>query len=121
MKIVKKIQKKIVIFTAVKNRCMLHRHVFVLDLKHRLWVLVEAVLTCTHNPYFEQQKKEKNMKNFQLKIIILQPLKIAVCCMSVLSYCNECFAEIKHFAFYFVFVSESLSIDQSLRKIRKHY
>ena len=30
-------------------------------------------------------------------------------------------AEIKHFAFYFVFVSESLSIYQSLRKIRKHY
>ena len=59
MKIVKKIQMKIVIFTAVKNRCMLHRRVFVMALKHRLWVLVEAVPTCIHNPYFEQQKKRK--------------------------------------------------------------
>ena len=31
MKIVKKIQPKIVIFTAVKNRCMLHGHVFVMS------------------------------------------------------------------------------------------
>ena len=30
MKIVKKFQLKIVIFTDVKNRCMLHRHVFVM-------------------------------------------------------------------------------------------
>ena len=30
MKIVKKNQLKIVIFTAVKNRCMLHGHVFVM-------------------------------------------------------------------------------------------
>ena len=30
MKIVKKIQMKIVIFTAVKNRCMLHGRVFVM-------------------------------------------------------------------------------------------
>ena len=30
MKIVKTIQLKIVIFTAVKNRCILHGHVFVM-------------------------------------------------------------------------------------------
>ena len=30
MKIVKKFQPKIVIFTAVKNRCMLHGRVFVM-------------------------------------------------------------------------------------------
>ena len=30
MKIVKKYQVKIVIFTAVKNRCILHGHVFVI-------------------------------------------------------------------------------------------
>ena len=34
MKIVKKFQPKIVIFTAVKNRCMLHGRVFVM--KHTL-------------------------------------------------------------------------------------
>ena len=37
MTIVKKIQPKIVIFTAVKNRCMLHGRVFVIvicDLLH---------------------------------------------------------------------------------------
>ena len=33
MKIVKKYQVKIVIFTAVKNRCILHRHVFVMMIK----------------------------------------------------------------------------------------
>ena len=31
MKIVKQLQPKIVIFTAVKNRCMLHGRVFVMD------------------------------------------------------------------------------------------
>ena len=31
MKIVKKIKRKIVIFTAVKNRCMLHWRVFVMS------------------------------------------------------------------------------------------
>ena len=31
------------------------------------------------------------MKNFHLKIIILQPLKISICCMSVFSYCNGCY------------------------------
>ena len=31
MKIVKKLQLKIVIITAVKNRCMLHGHVFVMS------------------------------------------------------------------------------------------
>ena len=31
MKIVKKIQLKIVILTAVKNRCILHGRVFVMD------------------------------------------------------------------------------------------
>ena len=30
MKIVKKIQLKIVIFTAFKNRCVLHGHVFIM-------------------------------------------------------------------------------------------
>ena len=33
MKIVKKFQLKIVIFTDVKNRCMLHGHVFVMKVK----------------------------------------------------------------------------------------
>ena len=33
MKIVKKNQLKIVIFTAVKNRCILYRHVFVMVIK----------------------------------------------------------------------------------------
>ena len=33
MKIVKKFQLKIVIFTAVKNRCMLHGRVFVMGSK----------------------------------------------------------------------------------------
>ena len=36
MKIVKKIELKIVIFTAVKNRCMLHGHVFVMMIYFRL-------------------------------------------------------------------------------------
>ena len=36
MKIVKKIQLKIVIFTAVKNRCMLHGRVFVMPLLYYL-------------------------------------------------------------------------------------
>ena len=48
-------------------------------LKHGLWVLVrtasmsEAVLTCTHNPCFEQ-KYHLNIK-FHLKIIILTAVK----------------------------------------------
>ena len=37
MKIVKKIQPKIVIFTAVKNRCMLHGHVFVMSIAGNFW------------------------------------------------------------------------------------
>ena len=40
MKIVKKIQLKIVIFTAVKNRCILHGHVFVMG-------KVAVKLTCS--------------------------------------------------------------------------
>ena len=34
MKIVKQFQPKIVIFTAVKNCCMLHGHVFVMFFQH---------------------------------------------------------------------------------------
>ena len=37
MKIVKKNQLKIVIFTAVKNRCILHRCVFVMVCSHDLY------------------------------------------------------------------------------------
>ena len=36
----------------------LHPTLYIFALKHRLWVLVEAVLTCTHNQCFEH-KKEK--------------------------------------------------------------
>ena len=42
MKKVKQFQPKIVIFTAVKNRCMLHGHVFVMDiscLNGYFWIL----------------------------------------------------------------------------------
>ena len=42
MKIVKTIQLKIVIFTAVKERCMLHMHVFVMSqVKEKLLDLIE--------------------------------------------------------------------------------
>ena len=35
---------------------------FIFALKHRLWVLSEAVLTCTHDLRFEQKQEEKYPK-----------------------------------------------------------
>ena len=45
--------------------------------KHKLWVSLEppleAVLTCTHNPYFEQKhensKKKKSTENYHLSFL----------------------------------------------------
>ena len=42
-------------------------------LKHRLWVLIEAVLTCTHNLCFEQRYEKS--KTFQPKIVIFTDVK----------------------------------------------
>ena len=55
MKIVKQNQMKIVTFGAVKNRCILHGRVFIM----------EAVLTCTHDLCFE--RKKKTLTIFHLK------------------------------------------------------
>ena len=62
MKIVKKIQLKFVIFTAVKNRCMLHRHVF----EMKMFVVAED-LTCveknikkSHNIWYEARLLQCN-------------------------------------------------------------
>ena len=56
-------------------------HYFLIfDRKHRLWVLVtKAVLTCTHNIFFEQ-----NSHFLHLKIVILQQLKYTVYYIGVL-------------------------------------
>ena len=43
-------------------------------LKHILWVLVEAVLTCTHKVYV-LSKKMKIVNKFQLKIVIFTAVK----------------------------------------------
>ena len=42
-------------------------------IKHILWVLNEAVVTCTHNICCEQ--KYENIQNFQLKIVIFTAVK----------------------------------------------
>ena len=55
-------------------------------LKHRLWVLTEAVLTCTHDLCFEQ--KNKNIKNFHLKINIFTAVKY--CCILHGRVCVMC-------------------------------
>ena len=41
--------------------------------EHRLWVLVMAVLTCTHNLFYERKKNKNNISIFHLKITILVP------------------------------------------------
>ena len=48
-------------------------------LRHRLWVLTEAVLTCSNNLCFKQNKK--NIRFFHLKM----PLKIAAYCITGVS------------------------------------
>ena len=45
--------------------------------KHRLWVLVEAVLTSIIYLYFDQ-KYEKNITVFYLKILILLEVKFSI-------------------------------------------
>ena len=47
-----------------------------------LWLLNEAVLTCTHNICFEQ-KYENSQNISNKKLSFLQPSKIAVYCMGV--------------------------------------
>ena len=58
MKIVKKFQLKIVIFTAVKNRCILHRRVFVMVSVyskfysiHKICLKLEHSFFMQHNPF----------------------------------------------------------------------
>ena len=53
MKIVKKIQPKIVIFTAVKNGCMLHGCVFMMhSSRYSLEAIAQALLMSTYNLSF---------------------------------------------------------------------
>ena len=58
MKIVKKVQLKIVIFTAVKNRCKLHGRVFAMGTARDRDFLCYPVLTSTHNLCLEQKLKK---------------------------------------------------------------
>ena len=49
MKIIKKIQLKIVIFTAVKNHCILHGRVFIMLLPLAVTVLILEIVTKIQN------------------------------------------------------------------------
>ena len=51
-------------------------------LKPRIWELVRtAVLKCTHNLCFEQNKRKENIHKIQLKIVNFNSCKIAVYCL----------------------------------------
>ena len=47
--------------------------------KHRLWVLGEAVLTCTHNLCFEQKINKKNIQIFAYKFFVYCMRKFSLC------------------------------------------
>ena len=68
--------------------------------KHRLWVLDEAVLTCTHNLCFEQKKK--NTKIFLIKLFFSSQFKKNLCILhreifvmqhNRMKYTSECRCE----------------------------
>ena len=61
MKLVQKIQLKIVIFTAVKNRCMLHGRVFVMS--------YVAVLSC--KKFYQHACLDPFIHLFSILIIVL--------------------------------------------------
>ena len=50
MKIDKQFQMKIVIFTAVKNRCILHGHVFVMSVFESTALLKSEITVCFVEP-----------------------------------------------------------------------
>ena len=57
----------------------------IFDPKHRLWVLVRAILTCIHNLCFS---KNKNIKKFPVKIFIFTTKMISVIAWACLPYEN---------------------------------
>ena len=63
MKIVKKIQLKIVIFTAVKNRCILHGRVFVMQ---RFLIPSGRPVNLYRTGVFNRNRGESNGFCFQL-------------------------------------------------------
>ena len=75
----------------------------------------------TQSIFSVSKKKEKNMKNFHLKIIIFTAVK--KCCMLhervFVMQRMLCGNQTLCCCCFFVFVFESLSIDQSLRKNTK--
>ena len=61
MKIVKKNQMKIVIFTAVKNRCMLHRRVFASEAEHKRMSVLVASMTFPNDEFHMSRVKSSKI------------------------------------------------------------
>ena len=73
MKIVKKIQLKIIIFTAMKNRCMLHGRVFVMSFR------------CVRGIYHFRALHEEGcyLYNRILNVTTFRGVELVLCCVSM--------------------------------------
>ena len=59
----------------------------IFDPKHRLWVLGEAVLTCTHNQCFEQVNKNTKIVSMKFSIFAFETISIYIAWASFRNMC----------------------------------